>query len=148
MRQLTPKAIEADSVDPDFNPAEFSRRLNQMGIVQPNPTYSPSSTAVQHPDAPPAFNAGPVFPSSRNNVTLAVLEARKQLQQLADEDMEAINEAGKQAVRRFLDMRTLIDAIQLLDRGLSTAEVEKKLSLQPKLLSKLGRQGILTHLAN
>lgn len=81
-------------------------------------------------------------------MTLAVLEARKQLQQQADEDMEAVNEAGSNAVRRFLDMRTLIDAIQLLDRGHSSAEVEKKLGLQPKLLSKLGRQGILTHLAN
>lgn len=119
-----------------------------MGVVQPNPTYSPSSTAVQHPDAPPAFNAGPVFPSSKNNVTLSVLEARRKLQEQADEDMELFNQAGVKAQRRFLDMRTLIDAIQLLDRGLSPRDVEAKLGLKPDLLAKLGRQGILTHLAN
>lgn len=134
-------------MDPDFSPSGFSSRLQKMGIVDPNPTYSPSSTAGPQLGGTPSSAAGPVFPSAKNNTTLSVLEARSRLQQQAEEDLEAFNRAGNKAQRRFLDMRTLIDAIQLQDRGMSAAEVERKLGLAPNLLSKFGRPGVLTHIS-
>ncbi len=135
-------------MDPDFTPSGFAKRLQQMGVVDPNPTYSPSSTAGPHLGGTPSSAAGPVFPSARNNTTLSVLEARSRLQRQADEDMEAFSQVGNKAQRRFLDMRTLIDAIQLQDRGMSAADVEKKLGLAPNLLGKFGRRGVLTHLSS
>jgi hypothetical protein len=116
-----------------------------MGVVDPNPTYSPSSTAspefIDGPYSPPQ---GPAFPSARNNTTLSVLEARRRVQQHADEDFDAIGRASSTG-RRFVDVRTLVEALQLRDRGVSKAEIEKRLSLQPDLLDKLGRPGILSH---
>lgn len=47
--------------------------------------------------------------------------------------------------RRLVDMRTLIDAMQLLNRGMRQADVEKKLQLEAGLLDKLGGPGIISH---
>ena len=116
-----------------------------MGIAEPNPTYSPSSIAssdaVDGPYAPPQ---GPAFPSTRNNTTLSVLEARRRLQLRADEDFEAMGRASSTG-RRFVDVRIVVEALKLRERGMPTAEIEKKLSLQPNLLGKLGRPGVLSH---
>ena len=118
-----------------------------MGIAEPNPTYSPSSTASS--SQRPAANdisqpLGPIFPASKHNSTLSVLEARRAIQQQADEDFEALGRAGSPG-RRFMDMRTLVDAMQLLDRGLSRSQVEQQLKLQPQLLDKLGPAGVFMH---
>lgn len=133
-------------MDPDFTPQGFSNRLHQMGIVDPSPTYSPSSTAGPQQGGKPQVAGAPVFPSAKQNTTLSVLEARSRLQQLADEDTEAFSRVGNKAQRRFADMRTLVDAIQLQDRGMAAAEVERKLGLKAGLLGKFGERGVLTHL--
>ncbi|KAF7563257.1 hypothetical protein G7046_g874 [Stylonectria norvegica] len=140
------EAVRADAMDPDSVTGDFSRRLHQMGIAQPNPTYSPSSTASSHlgPHAPIAPSS---FPSARGNRTLSALDARQRLQQEADNDLEAIGRTGAQG-RRFLDMRTVVDAIKLRDHGQSPREIEIKLRIQPGLLDKLGRQGILSHVTS
>lgn len=158
MAQLPPKpkltcllAIRTDGMDPDFAmdqlpSGDFARRLQQMGVAQPNPTYSASSTATpmqEHQETP----TGPLYPSAIHNVTLSALEARRAVQQQADEDFEAMGRASSQG-RRFIDMRTLVDAMQLLSQGRSPIEVEKKLQLQPGLLSKLGRADVLTHISS
>ncbi|KAL7906110.1 hypothetical protein GGI35DRAFT_114890 [Trichoderma velutinum] len=138
-------AVRADATDPDFAPADFSRRLHQMGIVQPNPTLSNSSTAKpnlspESLDVPP----GPLFPPAKRNTTLSVLEARRRLEQIAAEDLE--NMGRDEGRRRQADMRTILDAVQLLNNGFPIADVEKRLRLSPGLLSKLGPSGILTHI--
>lgn len=132
-------------MDPDSISGDFSRRLKEMGIAEPNPTFSPSSTAFAQSLAPePAY---PDFPAARNNATLSVLEARRQLQQLAEEDFEAQGRASSQG-RRFLDMRTLVQAQQLRERGVPTANIEQQLRLQPRLLERLGRPSIISHVAS
>jgi hypothetical protein len=136
-----------DAADPDFAPDGFSERLQQMGIAQPNPTFSPSSIAnPQGIDGPYAPPSGPAFPSAKNNTTLSVLEARRRLQQQADSDFEAIGRTSSTG-RRFVDVRLLSEALQLRQGGLSSTEIEKKFSLQPGLLEKLGKPGILAHLS-
>ncbi|KAF7551311.1 hypothetical protein G7Z17_g5092 [Cylindrodendrum hubeiense] len=138
-------AIRADSMDPDFAPGDFSRRLHSMGIADPNPTYSPSSTA--------AYNLGPqnnmraAFPPSLFNPTLSALAARQRFQQEAEQDFESMGRANTQG-RRFLDMRTMVDAMKLRGHGVADKDIEAKLRIRPGLLERLGPQGVLSHVTN
>lgn len=144
-------AVIDDASDPDFSPAGFASRLQQMGIVDPNPTYSPSSRAggAHHLGGGLSSAAGPIFPSSRANVTLSALESRRAVQERAEQDTERFQQVGiRGAQRRYVDMRTLSDALQLLDKGVAAAEVEARMGMQAGLLQKLGRKGVLTHLVN
>lgn len=149
---LTNKALTGstrpDGMDPDAITGDFSQRLQQMGVAQPNPTYSPSSTAVPYSNPNPVSHPlGPVAPSSTSpkaNVTLSALEARRRMQHKAEVEFEAMGtNSGKG--RSFVDMRTLIDAIHLLDCGVPQADIERRLRLKTGLLDKLGRPGILSH---
>ncbi|KAM0243937.1 hypothetical protein ACHAP5_006796 [Fusarium lateritium] len=136
------EAVRADAMDPDFPTGDFSRRLHQMGIADTNPTYSPSSTAGSPlgPSAPP----GPTFAPNRSNTTLIALEARDRLQGEAEEDFANMGREG----RRFLDMRTLVDAMKLRDRGLPEKDIEARFRIQPGLLSKLGREKTFSHVTS
>ncbi|ETS07068.1 hypothetical protein M419DRAFT_67307 [Trichoderma reesei RUT C-30] len=139
------EAVRADAMDPDFTPGDFSRRLHEMGIVQPNPTLSNSSTASSNL-SPESLDVplGPLFAPAKRNTTLSVLEARRRLEQVAAEDLENMGrDAGR---RRLADMRTILDAVHLLNNGVPAADVEKRLRLAPGLLSKLGPSGVLTHI--
>ncbi|KAJ4261413.1 hypothetical protein NW762_006836 [Fusarium torreyae] len=136
------EAVRADAMDPDFPTGDFSRRLHQMGIADSAPTYSPSSTAASPlgPTAPP----GPTFAPSRSNPTLVALGARDRLQELADEDFANMGRQG----RRFLDMRTLVDALKLRDRGIPEKDIEARLRIQPGLLSRLGQEKAFSHVTS
>ncbi|ATY59464.1 hypothetical protein A9K55_003389 [Cordyceps militaris] len=148
MQQHAAANPDLTAADPDFTPAGFARRLQQMGVVDPNPTYSPSSRA-QHLGGVPSSAAGPVFPSSRANVTLSALASRRRVQERADADTERFQQVGlRGADRRYVDMRTLADALRLLDAGVPPREVEARMGMQEGLLHRLGRKGVLTHLAN
>ena len=118
-----------------------------MGAVQPNPTYSPSSTAANMPSPPGIPNqtvGAPQFPPSKGNPTLSALESRRRLQNQAEKDFETMGSANSSG-RRLMDMRTLIDALQLLNRGMSQPEVEKKLKLEAGLLNRLGGPRVISH---
>ncbi len=120
-----------------------------MGIVDPNPTYSPSSRAT--PGGVPSSAAGPIFPSQQQhaNVTLSALASRGRVQERAAADTERFQQVGiRGAARRYVDMRTLSDALQLLDKGVSAREVEGRMGMQEGLLERLGRKGVVTHLVN
>lgn len=135
-------------MDPDAVNGNFSQRLQQMGVVQPNPTCSPSSTAVPYQMMPgpdrPLDSLSPTFTPSKTNPTLSALEARRQLQHQAEIEFETLGTSETNG-RRFVDMRTLVDALALLDRGTPRQEVEKRLSLENGLLEKLGGPSILSH---
>ncbi|KJZ77581.1 hypothetical protein HIM_03305 [Hirsutella minnesotensis 3608] len=122
----------------------FSRRLHNMGIVKPNPAFPPSSQAGL--DATRSDIAAPKFAPVRHNVTLSVLEARRGLEQQADDDLE---NAGRQTYpgRQLLDMRTVVDAMGMRNDGMSALDIETRLGLKPGVLSKLSSQEILTHLS-
>ncbi|KAF4972733.1 hypothetical protein FSARC_741 [Fusarium sarcochroum] len=136
------EAVRADAMDPDFPTGDFSRRLHQMGIADSAPTYSPSSTAASPlgPSAPP----GPTFAPSRTNTTLIALEARERLQDQAEEDLANMGRQG----RRFLDMRTIVDAVKLRDRGIPEKDIEARLRIQPGLLSRLGQEKAFSHVTS
>lgn len=91
--------------------------------------------------------AGPIFPPSRSNPTLSVLESRRALQKLAEEDLEEMNRLGNKAARRFMDTRTLVDALELMGRGQNPRDVEKRFGLKEGLLDKFGKKNVVEHIA-
>lgn len=131
-------------MDPDAITPSFSSRLHQMGVAEPNPTWSPSSTAdvssmlSQQPTAPLA----PQFAPSTSNTTLSVLENRSRLQELADREFEAGAER-----RRFVDVRGLVEAVRMREKGWADADIEDKLRLQEGVVSRLGNKKLVKHLA-
>ncbi|KAF9876965.1 hypothetical protein CkaCkLH20_05811 [Colletotrichum karsti] len=133
--------IVQDSVDPNNVTDEFSSRLRQMGVVQPNPTFSPTSTAGPAPHAAAIQNPGPLFPPTSRNTTLGTLEARRILQQRADEEFEGLGRSGSEG-RSLLDLNTIVQMHLMRDKGHSPAEIEERLNLRKGLLEKLGRRGI------
>ena len=142
------KDIRADAMDPDAMTGDFSQRLQQMGVVQPNPTYSPSSTAVPHQTSPrpnrPLGHRDPTSTPFKANPILSALEARRRLQHEAEVEFEGLG-TSKVKGQRFVNMRTLVDALVLLDRGTPRDEVERGLNLENGLLKRLGGPGILSH---
>ncbi|KAI9171888.1 hypothetical protein HJFPF1_01379 [Paramyrothecium foliicola] len=140
------EAQNLEASDHDAVTGDFSRRLQEMGIVQPNPTFSPSSTAGPAIPNGPTAPLGPLFPPARSNATLSVLESRRHIQQQAEDEVESLG-LGTSQGRRFVDMRTMVEAIQLRGQGYATIDIEKKLRLQPGLLAKLGPPGLVSHAA-
>uniref|UniRef100_A0A0B7K345 Helix-turn-helix domain-containing protein n=1 Tax=Bionectria ochroleuca TaxID=29856 RepID=A0A0B7K345_BIOOC len=116
-------------IDPDAAPGDFSARLHQMGV--PN-----------GPTAPLA----PRFAPSTSNTTLSALDARRRLQKLAEAELDPMQRSGLQG-RRFVDMRTLIDAIRMRDSGVPLAGIEERLGLEPGLLGKLSGPEVLSHVS-
>ncbi|OAA62069.1 hypothetical protein SPI_04928 [Niveomyces insectorum RCEF 264] len=168
-------AIRADGGDPDglgFPGAAFSDRLRQMGIVQPHPTFSPSSTAPddaqlmqqvetlqeqqpqhgrqQQPPRPSSFPARPAA-----NTTLSVLAARRRIQDQAEEEgafgggaagagaSTGRRGSGASAGREFLSARTIKDALVLRARGVDAATIEARLQLKPGVVARLGPPGLV-----
>ncbi|KAK1676574.1 hypothetical protein BDP55DRAFT_727887 [Colletotrichum godetiae] len=125
--------------------AEFSSRLRQMGIVQPNPTFSSTSTANPGPGPSPHAdliqNPGPLFPSTSRNATLGTLEARRRLQQEADAEFDGLGRSSSGG-REFLDLKTIIQMHLMRERGYSPAEIEARLELKAGVVARLGRIGI------
>ncbi|OHE91256.1 hypothetical protein CORC01_13456 [Colletotrichum orchidophilum] len=141
---------KASAFTPEDVTAEFSSRLRQMGVVQPNPTFSSTSTAgspVPGPGPGPSphadliQNPGPLFPSTYRNATLGTLEARRRLQQEADAEFDGLGRSSSGG-REFLDLKTIIQMHLMRDRGHSPAEIEARLDLKPGVVARLGRPGI------
>lgn len=124
-----------------------------MGIVQPNPTFSSTSTASAgpgpvagsrpgpSPHADLIQNPGPLFPSTSRNATLGTLEARRRLQQEADAEFDGLGRSSSGG-REFLDLKTIIQMHLMRDRGHSPAEIEARLDLKAGVVARLGRIGI------
>ncbi|KAK3393671.1 hypothetical protein B0H63DRAFT_23590 [Podospora didyma] len=139
-------AIRADSINPDrpesMNQA-FANRLKQMGIAKPNPTYSPSSIATPAPDAASYQSlSGSKFSPATGNATLGVLESRRRLQELADQEFDDIGKSGDRG-REFLDIATIRDALILRQRGEPASSIEARLRLKPGVIARLGSSGIV-----
>jgi len=128
------------------NPA-FADRLKKMGVAQPNPIFSPSSTAT--PSFPDGFSpqrssfSAPQFPPASTNVTLGALEARRQIQAKADKEFENLGRSGSQG-REFLDVATLRNILVLRQHGVSTAEIESRLKLKQGVVARLGPSSVVS----
>ncbi|KAL2023601.1 hypothetical protein VTK56DRAFT_1758 [Thermocarpiscus australiensis] len=141
-------AVRADSADPDraeFPSPDFADRLRKMGIVQPNPTYSPSSRASPFPD-PSGIRqslSSPQFPSASNNETLGVLEARRRLEAQAKHELDNMGKSTDKG-RELLDISVVKQVLVLRQRGESASEIEARLRLKPGTVAKLGPEGIVS----
>jgi hypothetical protein len=144
-------AVHADAVDPDSSnlpSAAFAARLKQMGVVQPNPTFSPSSTASATPHLPLSHGIpSPQFPSATNNQTLGVLDARRRLQERADDELANMGKSSDQG-REFLDIHTIRDILARRQRGDSPESIEKRLNLRAGVVKRLGPPSLVSPLAS
>ncbi|KAL2133827.1 hypothetical protein VTI74DRAFT_1593 [Chaetomium olivicolor] len=142
------EAIRIDSVDPDrpeFISPDFAERLRQMGIVQPNPTFSPSSIASPFPNAPGVKQplSTPRFPSTFSNTTLSVLEVRRRLEARAKHELEIMGRSTDKG-REFLDIGTVKQILVLRQRGESASVIEERLGLKPGVVARLGPEGVVS----
>ncbi|KAK0631730.1 hypothetical protein B0T14DRAFT_532356 [Immersiella caudata] len=140
--------IRADSSEPSsgfdsINPA-FADRLKQMGVAQPKPIFSPSSTASGFPDALPTAESfsKPQFPAAAGNATLNVLDVRRRVQEQADRELDNLGRPGAQG-REFLDIATVRKVLLMRQRGDSAAEIESKLKLKSGVVARLGPLSIV-----
>ena len=118
-----------------------------MGIADPNTIYSKTSIANPTRGAevipnPQDFSA-PQFPAAGNNVTLGVLEARRQLEQQAAEEFDKTGRTGYEG-REFLDIATIRKMLLMRQRGESPANIETRLRLKPGVVSRLGPLGVVS----
>ena len=139
------ETVRADSINPESDvSAAFSNRLKQMGIAQPNPTFSPSSTATAGPDTAQAMPES-AYPSASNNTTLSVLEARQRLQDKADNEFDHTGRSSDKG-REFLDVATIRDILALRARGVDSAAIESRLRLKTGVVKRLGPPGMVAAL--
>lgn len=136
------EAIRADSIDPQLpetmNPA-FSDRLKQLGVAQPNPTYSPSSIASQMSGNQ---TSGSKFPSASKNPTLSALQARDRFQKEADEEFGNMGRSGSQG-RQYLDIGTIRNILVMRERGASPEDIETRFNLRSGVVNRLGARGLV-----
>lgn len=119
-----------------------------MGVAQPNPTFSPSSTAGIFSDAAsatPSSVSAPQFPPASSNATLNVLEARRQLQARAEQEFGDMGRPGSEG-RELLDIGTIRKILVLRQQGELAAEIESKLRLKPGVVARLGSEGVVSPL--
>ena len=136
----TTTVIVADGADPDFTPGDFSKRLHDMGIAQPKPTYSPSSIAsrvTRHQATNSQTQGAKKGENNTNNTILSVLEARQRIQQTATEELHAEGVAADQ-LKRFVTMKDLTTAIRLRNQGTTPEAIESRLRLQKGTIERLG----------
>lgn len=120
----------------------LAQRLREIGVVQPNPTYSHTSTA--EPMSSPLQqtpNSGPIFPSPARNPVLNALEARERLQREAEEEFENLGLSNSQG-RRFLQAGMIRDILVMREKGASEAQIENRFNLKRGILKRLGPRGL------
>lgn len=129
------EAIDMDGRDPDF-----AASLRSIGPVNPNPTYSNSST-FNHPSSTQT-----IFPQS-SNPALLVVNSRQRLNKLVDEETESIGLAGH-AGRQFLDALTIQQVLTMRDKqGMSQRQIEKFLGLKSGVVDRLGNNAVVSRIA-
>ena len=134
---ISATAIRSDGMDPDAMPTGFSQRLHEMGIVNPQPTFSPTSTAISGA-SPTATTHLP----SAVNATLTVLEARRSLQRAAEADFESMGRKGSRG-RQFVDVATAVRVLGLRERGTPVQDIEARFGLKPGVVAKIGRPNVV-----
>ena len=131
-------------IDLDARDPHLAESLRRIGPVQPNPTFSPSSTSyASNPQASSLSSPSPVLhvPSPANNAALATLAARERIQSLYEEEKANIGRDGFQG-KTLLDISTIRKILVLRDeQGMQPEEIERTLELKSGLLATFGRIG-------
>lgn len=90
----------------------------------------------------PSDFAAPQFPAASNNATLGALEARRQLEQRAQQEFDMMGKPDYQG-REFLDIMTIRNILVMRQRGESPSDIETRLRLKPGVVARLGRPGVV-----
>lgn len=123
--------INADASDPDL-----ARHLRRIGPVQPNPTYSQTSTFD------PASAVQTQAPSLKANPAVLIFEARMRIQEQAEKEFARGVRDGQG--RQFLDPYTIRQIlVQRDEQGKTATEIEKTLGLRAGVVARLGPPGML-----
>lgn len=146
--------MNLDASDPDL---ALNERMRQLGPVQPNPTFSNSSTfnsqSVNRPSSPGSgfmpSKSSPqqsIFPNPALNPAVLLLEARQRLAEQAEEEFDDVGRLGKgKKGREFLDVVTIRQILRLRDQmGRSDKDIEEGLQLREGLVGRLGKPGLVS----
>ena len=136
-------AIDLDSSDPDL---DLNARARKLGPVVPNPTLSNSSTFNQaHGHLHQSSASQTVFPSrtAAQNPAVRLLEARERLAAEAEEEFANVGKKGA-AGRKFMDVYTIRQVLQMREKGISSQEIEGKLGLRKGTVGVLGGKGVVS----
>src|SRR3569833_3403991 len=107
-----------------------------MGVAQPNPTFSPSSTAAPGPPTSRPV-PGPNYPSPSSNTTLSVLEARRVLEQQADQELGNMGRSTDKG-RKNKNKTTNQKNHNQQNQGVDPATIESRLHLRQGVVRRLG----------
>ncbi|KAJ5294189.1 hypothetical protein PENANT_c028G09844 [Penicillium antarcticum] len=132
--------VKSDAIDMDGRDPDFAASLRSIGPVNPNPTYSNSSTV----NGPGSMQT--IFPRS-SNPALLVINARQRLNKLVEEEAESYGVAGHPG-RQFLDALTIQQVLTMRDKqGMSRRQIEKFLGLKSGVVDRLGKDAIVSRIA-
>ncbi|CAG8978847.1 hypothetical protein HYALB_00008502 [Hymenoscyphus albidus] len=143
--------------------ASLNARLQSLGPVTPNPTFSPSSTfsnapllrhSHQSPTQNSTRNSPPhnftpsssspeqsIFPSATQNPAVSLLTARYRLAEEAEREFEGLGKRGSQG-RRFLDVVVIRQILMLRAKGMRDEGIEEVLELRRGVVKMLGGKGV------
>ncbi|CAG8956691.1 hypothetical protein HYFRA_00012235 [Hymenoscyphus fraxineus] len=143
--------------------ASLNARLQSLGPVTPNPTFSPSSTFSNAPvlrhshqsptqnstqnSPPPNFtpsSSSPgqsIFPSAAQNPAVSLLTARYRLAEEAEREFEGLGKKGSQG-KRFLDVVIIRQILMLRAKGMRDEGIEEVLELRRGVVKMLGGKGV------
>ena len=129
-----------------------------MGVVQTNPFLPAQQSSDTHPISPPRPshkthrlpsyiqpdppNLPQFFPDPLLNPALRILQARQQLQDEAERELEMLGRKGFEG-RRFLRSGEIRDALVLREAGVGEEEIERRMGLKKGVVRVLAPKGIL-----
>ncbi|KAF2201088.1 hypothetical protein GQ43DRAFT_47619 [Delitschia confertaspora ATCC 74209] len=145
-------------IDLDARNTVLGANLRSLGAVEPNPHFSPSSRSPLDPqqnhnrNSPPSnqikssyaaptaqdFTSQFSFPDHSTNPAVRLLEARRKIQNQAEEEISLIGRRGFNG-RRFIDVHIVRQAILRREKGESEEKIERDLGVERGRLSVLGK---------
>ncbi|KAK3354685.1 hypothetical protein B0H65DRAFT_562851 [Neurospora tetraspora] len=107
--------------------SQFPSRASFQSSQSPQQQQTPPSSP-QKENIPTLLS--PSFPSLRSNATLTALDARRELEQKYEEEMDKFGRNDKTFKgRQFLSVQMVKDVFELRRRGVGTEEIERRLGL-------------------
>jgi hypothetical protein len=127
-------------VNPSQNHAHDlpSSRISSSPTAHSPDFYSPptQNPSTNHP-FPDAYSRNP-----SSNPALLILQARQQLQDKADRELDGVGRRGFEG-REFVDVHALREALILRRKGMNGRDIEGRLGLKGGVLDRLGGMGVV-----
>lgn len=135
-----PAGEKSDHIDLDGRDPQFGSALRKIGVAPPvserRPHEDPFPTSSQ-----PMHSGQNIFPSSKNNPALMLVQARQKIS--SQWDFESENRGRPSfAGRTLLTAKDINEALRLRDEaGRPSQEIEKQMRLKPGVLDQLVAKG-------